>query len=382
MSDRNQVAPTECKYDDNDFHTWHLSGLEQCGSERYIKNNSTSFYSESFKVLYEQEKKEGSDKFVRIYGQEQEPSVKSKTDKSKVNLEDDDEFKPFTTGIAYFDQKMSERNLQPQAESHKKISDKIQSSNRSETDKTAPSETSPNEADFTEDENIDDNINLVPDGLRKRIFEDAYKNGFESGQTKGYDDGLTRGMEEGFQAGNEKGEQEGYEAGFQKGEQDGYDAGFQKGEEDGKLVGDAKALEIITSLEDILHKAEQSWQNSIRTHESKILSMICKIAEKIVFAKVELDEGIVKESILNALATMPEPEDIVLNISPDDYDYVEMIKDDFFAGVKSLKSVSVISNPSVARGGCKIESSKGNVETDIKTRLEQVFTSIMGARVA
>jgi len=122
-------------------------------------------------------------------------------------------------------------------------------------------------------------------------------------------------MEDGFKDGQEKGAQEGYDAGFQKGEQEGYDAGFQKGEEDGKLVSDAKALEIITSLEDILQKAEHSWQNSVKTHEAKLLSLICRITEKIVFARVELDEGIVKGSILSALATMPEPEEIILNIS-------------------------------------------------------------------
>ncbi|MBF0204077.1 MAG: hypothetical protein HQK67_07115 [Desulfamplus sp.] len=189
-------------------------------------------------------------------------------------------------------------------------------------------------------------------------------------RTAGYEEGLARGMEEGYQSGQEKGEQEGY------------DAGFQKGEEDGKVVSDAKALEIITSLEDIFQKAEHSWHNTIKTHESKMLSLICKIAEKVVFAKVELDEGVVKQSVINALATMPEPEDITLNISPDDYEYIEMIKDDFFENIKSLKSVAVISNPSVTRGGCKIESSKAKVETDIQSRLEKVFSSVMGARIS
>ncbi|MBF0376029.1 MAG: hypothetical protein HQK72_00930 [Desulfamplus sp.] len=400
-SDKKECTFSEHQYEDDTFHTWHIDGLAQCGSDRYSRNHDPNIYSESFKILYEQEQKEGSDKFVRIYGQDEEPV------KSQQDIEDD-EFHPFKTGIAKFDAMLSGKREQIGVQS-KNILDQTQTNiNESNiiSKTTQQGDNIEKEATFIQNNfesvnvdsvvnnstadsnNIDDASssvvisNAYTEKERMQIFEDAYKQGFAEGTTKGHEEGLARGIEEGFQAGHEKGLQDGYEQGFQKGEEEGYDAGFQKGEEDGKVVGDARALEIITSLEDILQKSEQSWSNAIKTHEVKILSMICKITEKIVFAKLELDEGIVKESILNALATMPEPEEIVLNISPDDYEYVEMVKDDFFTNIKSLKSISVIANPSVQRGGCKIESSKGKVETDIKTRLEQVFTSVMGARVS
>ena len=383
LSDSQQVVSNENKIavnDDDEFHAWNVAVLDQCGSDIYIRNQGQSRYSESFKVLYEPKQKEGSDKFVRMYGDDNEPGNSQK--------DIDDEFKPFKTGVLRFDEMMSGKGkgleLKPDVNHKQDIpdADQISENTRSASGNIESADgNADGESVRTENAQADSAASLA-DSTAKRIFEDAYKNGFETGKTKGYEDGLTRGMEDGFKDGQEKGAQEGYDAGFQKGEQEGYDAGFQKGEEDGRLVSDAKALEIITSLEDILQKAEHSWQNSVKTHEAKLISLICRITEKIVFARVELDEGIVKGSILSALATMPEPEEIILNISPDDYDYVEIIKDDFFEHVNSLKSVSVISNPSVQRGGCKIESSKGKVETDIKTRLEQVFTSVMGARVS
>ena len=380
LSNKKQVVSYDNRPDDDAFHTWHVAGLEQCGSERYIRNNSTNFYSDSFKLLYEQDKKGVDDKFVRIYGEDEDISVNSQN-----NV--DNEFIPFKTGIADFDNRMhkksavlkNEENLQRSGGS---VDSTSANRTEGETQLSQDDEQVSNSDNLAQNNYIESDSSTMPESVNKRVFEEAYKKGYEDGNIKGYEEGVARGMEEGFQAGSEKGSQEGYDAGFQKGEQEGYDVGFQKGEDDGKIVSDAKALEIITSLEDILQKSEQAWQNSIKSHESKILAMICKIAEKVVFAKVQLDEEIVKNSILNALATMPEPEEIVLNICPDDYDYVEMIKEDFFTNIKSLKSVSVISNSSVQRGGCKIESSKGNVETDIKQKLEQVFTSIMGARVS
>lgn len=356
---------SETKQDDDTFHPWHVAGFTQCGSERYKKNSDVNSDSDdSFKILYEQDAKDESDEFKRIYGSDEEP-VKSGQDI------DDDEFHPFKTGITYFDDKMAGKNITVTSDHANQI---ISDDNVKRLD-SVHADGNPVEYDHME-EGIATGSEVRD--KQEEPLEDVYRRSFEQGEAKGYEEGLARGFEEGFA----KGMEEGYKSGEEKGEQEGYDAGFQKGEEDGRVVSDAKALEIISSLEDIFQKAEQSWKNTVKNHESKLLSLICRIAEKVVLAKVELDESIVKDSVLNALATMPEPEDISLHISPDDYEYIEMIKDDFFEHIKSLKSVSVISNPSVTRGGCKIESSKAKVETDIQTRLEQVFSSVMGARLS
>jgi len=367
---------SETQQDDDSFHPWHIAGFDQCGSERYKKRQNISGDSDTFTVLYEQEQRGESDQFRRIYGSDQESA------KSQQKI--DDEFTPFKTGITRFDERIAGKSGKNDVAGHLKVSSNTLG-----------------DINFKEHENVDgiiaagrereqhcvDGSDLACDkegiassntSISAAQMERALEEGYEQGKAKGYEEGFTSGMEQGLTRGTE----EGYRSGHEKGEQEGYDAGFQQGEEDGKVVTDARALEIITSLEDIFQKLEHSWHNTIKTHESKILSLICKIAEKVVLARVELDEGVVKESILNALATMPEPEEITLNICPDDYEYIEMVKDDLFERVKSLKSVAVVSNPSVTRGGCKIESSKAKVETDIQSRLDQIFSAIMGARLS
>ncbi|MBF0233657.1 MAG: hypothetical protein HQK65_11555 [Desulfamplus sp.] len=378
MADKNQ--------DDDSFHPWHVTVFDQCGSEKYKENKENFEDSDSFKVLYEQTPTGESDEFMRIYGSDEE-SVSTQQDI-------DDEFHPFKTGITNFDDRMAAKSGmilltdQPTIDSQTRLDENLMEDHRMSALDSKESANIHNIDNADVNHEDKDAVTLSSDAAAEitRGFEEGYQNGFEQGSAKGYDEGISRGMEEGSSKGYEdglaRGMEEGYKSGQEKGEQEGYDAGFQKGEEDGRVVSDAKALEIINSLEDIFQKMDQAWHNAVKTHESKILSLICKIAEKVVFAKVELDETIVRESILNALATMPEPEEIILNIAPDDYEYVEMIKDDFFERVKSLKSVAVVSNPSVKRGGCKLESSKAKVETDIQTRLEQVFTSVMGARLS
>lgn len=370
---------SERDIDDDSFHPWHIAGFDQCGSRQYTKNQNIRDDADSFKVLYEHEQRGGSDAFMRIYGSDEE-AVKSQQ-------ESDEEFLPFKTGIASFDERLAHKGGAVQSPAHRKTAgNSFAGANATDHDQRDSTITLGENgeahdiaaSDSTSDKDERSSFGQLSPTDMERALESGYRDGFDQGKAKGYEEGLSRGMEEGLARGVE----EGHQAGFEKGEQEGYDAGFQQGEEDGKVVGDARALEIITSLEDVFQKAEQSWHNTVKSHESKILSLICRIAEKVVFARVELDEGVVKESILNALSTMPEPEEIILNISPDDYEYIEMVKEDFFEHVKSLKSVSVVANPSVTRGGCKIESSKAKVETDIQSRLEQVFSTVMGARLS
>jgi len=187
------------------------------------------------------------------------------------------------------------------------------------------------------------------------------------------------GYEKGFEQGFEKGKEDGLIQGRAEGEKQGYAEGFAKGENEAKKTCDAKAVEILSSLEDILLKADDAWKELVKKYENQIISLVCRIAEKVVLARVKIDNNIVKQSIFRAMEKMPEPEEISLHISPDDYEYIEMIKDEFFDKVKGLTSVSIVSDPSVTGGGCRIESSKGKIETSIESRLEAVLSSIVKA---
>ena len=104
-----------------------------------------------------------------------------------------------------------------------------------------------------------------------------------------------------------------------------------------------------------------------------------KIAEKVVLGRVDLDHDMVKRSILNAFETIPEPAEVTLNINPDDYEYIELMKEDIFRQMNEIKNISVVSDPAVSRGGCKIETRSGNVDASLESRLDAVKDSILKA---
>ena len=207
----------------------------------------------------------------------------------------------------------------------------------------------------------------------------GYREGFEKGVKEGTEKGFEQGHAQGIKRGEEKGLAQGIEDGIEQGKTQGFEQGFKEGEEKGTLEAQKAATQILNSLEETLAAADRTLTALVDTYEERIIDLICRIAQKAVMAKVEMDEEIVKPMVLDALKHLVQPEEVVLNVSAEDYEYIEMIKDQFFERIESLNSVSVQSDPSVKQGGCRIETNTGAVSTDIETRLQAIFDAVKNA---
>ncbi|NOX35004.1 MAG: hypothetical protein GXP56_14960 [Deltaproteobacteria bacterium] len=209
--------------------------------------------------------------------------------------------------------------------------------------------------------------------------EKGYRQGFEKGQEQGIKKGQDQGFEKGFKKGEARGFEQGEAKGFEQGEKKGLEQGLEIGKEKGEKETREKAGKILNSLEESLKTADKTLDFLVEKYEERIISLIQKIAYKAVKAEIEINQEIVKDMVLDALKTLVQPEEVVLSVSLDDYEYIEMVKEEFFDKIDSLTSVSVRSDPSVKRGGCKIETITALVSADPESRLESIFEAIKNA---
>ena len=249
-------------------------------------------------------------------------------------------------------------------------------------EKPEKSETLEDETEFGENKAID----------KEDTKESEHESGDEDELTKEGSEHLKDEIvpeltpEQGYEQAFENGKKDGYEKGFEQGKKEGREKGVETGYSEGYTNGESQAAQDIEikiaekadEFKEMLLKLDNTYQELAKRYEEKIISLICKICEKVVLAKVEIDDEIVKKTVLDAINTLPEPEDIILSVSNEDYEYIEMVKEDLFEFIKTLKSVSVKSDTSVNRGGCRIETKEGYVEADIEVKLEKVFSSIKG----
>ena len=209
--------------------------------------------------------------------------------------------------------------------------------------------------------------------------ENGYRDGFQKGLEQGIEKGNSQGYEEGFQKGEAGGFEKGEAAGKVKGHEKGFEEGYKEGEAKGTEEARQKAAGILTALEASLTMADQTIGLLVDTYEARIISLIQQIARKAVMAHIKINDGIVRQMILDALKTLINPEEVVLSISEEDYEYIEMIKEEFFEEIESLKSIAVKSDPSVKKGGCRIDTSTASISSDPESRLDAIFEAIRKA---
>jgi flagellar assembly protein FliH len=162
-------------------------------------------------------------------------------------------------------------------------------------------------------------------------------------------------------------------------EQDAYEKGFVQGEKDGFELGEKKANKVIENIEKLFDEMSTLKYEILKQHEKEILDLTFAIAEKIVHHLTNFDEGGVKEAVFNALNLAIEKSKIVLNVNPEDYDYIEELRPDLFKKYKELKSITVTSDPCITRGGCFLKTPYGDIDAGIETQLEKIYQCLQDA---
>jgi flagellar assembly protein FliH len=192
------------------------------------------------------------------------------------------------------------------------------------------------------------------DGKSKFIPLEALKNTCDSGNTG--DEALKKKQEN-----------------FDRLEQEAYEKGFAQGEKDGLELGEKKAAKIIENIEKLFNEINGFKQDVLRENEKEILDLIFAVVEKIIPHEVKQDDTAIKEAILNALNMAVEKSKIIFSVNPDDYEFVEKLRPDLFRQNNEIKSIVVTSDPSISRGGCFLETSRGNIDATIESKLEKIY---------
>lgn len=213
--------------------------------------------------------------------------------------------------------------------------------------------------------------------------ESPEEKGYLAGFQKGYDEGLIQGEVKGHEQGFKKGEVEGFEKGEQEGALKGHEKGYEEGLRQGEMKGEdearQKASGMLATLEESLRMADQTLDALVDIYEDRIILLIQQIAKKAIMTELKINDGIVRALVLDALKKLVNPENIILSISEEDYDYIEMVKEEFFLEVESLKSIAVKSDPSVKRGGCRIETRSASIASDPESRIDALCEAMAKA---
>jgi len=189
----------------------------------------------------------------------------------------------------------------------------------------------------------------------------------EKMQQQAYDEAFAQGKEEGFENGFKEGQNKGLEEGFSQGKSE----GEKKGYDDNLHLLRKQTAEFVNLLESLAEPFKQLDE----AVEKEIVDLAIGIANQLVRREIKIDPGQIIAVIREAVNALPlASQKLTLQMHPED---AELVKSSL-----ALDDISppwtIIEDPLITRGGCKVTTETSNIDTTVENRLAAIVTNVLG----
>ncbi|KYO64589.1 FliH/SctL family protein [Thermovenabulum gondwanense] len=148
----------------------------------------------------------------------------------------------------------------------------------------------------------------------------------------------------------------------------GFHEGYNKGIYEGRKKGEELFSVYLNQFKELEKNLFLDYQEKLEQIEKQALKLSLYIAEKILGKIIEIDGDYIKGLIEKGLKKAREDREILIRLSPSDYDILkdklEQIK-----GETGYKKISIISDPTLQKGDLILENSGFTIDAGIKTQL-------------
>jgi len=155
-------------------------------------------------------------------------------------------------------------------------------------------------------------------------------------------------------------------------EKDAFDKGFAEGKSDGLAQEKTRIAQIDTLLATI----EQDRQRLYAQYEADILSLIKAMVDRVLFHEVTVNPQAIEVCLKTALAYVVENSTIVIRLHGQDLEQLKqaaMERPEILAGYKKIE---LAEDPTIALGGCVLDTGFGEIDATLDSRKEKVFAAI------
>ena len=154
-------------------------------------------------------------------------------------------------------------------------------------------------------------------------------------------------------------------------------AGFEEGREAGWKEGRAEAERLVERLHKILDASIEKRQVIIDEAETQLIDLVLLIARKVVKVISENQKNVVINNIVQALRKLKSRGDVAIRVNLADLDLTTEHVKDFMRMAENVKSVTVLEDSSVDKGGAVIETDFGRIDARISSQLREIEEKIL-----
>ncbi|HTP58123.1 MAG TPA: flagellar assembly protein FliH, partial [Spirochaetia bacterium] len=160
-------------------------------------------------------------------------------------------------------------------------------------------------------------------------------------------------------------------------EREAYEKGHAEGHEKGFEEGKAEVARLVDSLHTIITKAIEKRNEIIEEAETQIINLVLLIVKKVIKVISENQKNVVINNVVQALRKLKSRGDVVIRVNLADLELTSEHVKDFMKMVENVKSITVLEDSSVDRGGCIIETDFGQIDARISSQLHEIEERIL-----
>lgn len=161
--------------------------------------------------------------------------------------------------------------------------------------------------------------------------------------------------------------QDAYNEGFATGEKDGFRAGQIKAKQEADTALQAK-LEQLESLMRHLMEPIAEQDNQL---EASLVVLVQHLAEQVIRRELQQDSSQLRGVLREALKLLPMgAENVRIHVNPQDFDLIKALRD------RHEESWKILEDEGLLPGGCRIETEHSRIDASIETRMTQAIKQL------
>ena len=160
-------------------------------------------------------------------------------------------------------------------------------------------------------------------------------------------------------------------------EREAYDKGYKDGRESGFQEGRGEVERLVETIHRIISTAIEKRNEIIEGSETQVINLVLLITKKVIKVISENQKNVVINNVVQALRKLKSRGDVAIRVNLADLDLTSEHINDFMKMVENVKSVTVLEDSSVDRGGCIIETDFGQIDARISSQLHEIEEKIL-----
>jgi flagellar assembly protein FliH len=152
--------------------------------------------------------------------------------------------------------------------------------------------------------------------------------------------------------------------------QDARKRGHEQGFGAGRDAADREMNDMLVTMRGLLEMARAERHKLMEEAEPELVRLALGIAERVLHQQVALDRGVVVEMAKTAIARLIERDAVTVRVNPADLERMREHRDELIA-LGDIKSLRVVEDKRVDRGGVIVDTDAGTIDARIGTQLEE-----------